>query len=339
LSVGHVRFATPAELAPDLRPPPAAVIGAAGFIGSHLVAALRAVGVPTAAFTRATPLVRDALPAAGLRAARVIFFLASSITPAIAASRPGRVAADQALLRGLLDALNRDGRRPIFVLAGSGGTIYAPGAAPPYTERSPTGPVCAYGRAKLQMEQTLLARADAVRPFVARASAVYGPGQRPRGAQGVLAHWLVAARDGLPLRLFGDPRTCRDYVYVDDVIAAMLAIYRCAGTVAGRPGPEPKPIVNVGSGRPTSLMELLATVVETVPPPLTVRFDPARGFDRGDVWLDVSAGADRLGWRPETPLRKGVAATWQALRQPRWEPVASMARNGVYPSVVTSDAD
>jgi UDP-glucose 4-epimerase len=290
----------------------AAVIGASGFIGSRLVSALSDLGVPTTGLTRSTPLVRAGRPVAALRRADVIFFLASSITPAVAATGPGRAAQDQACLAGLLEALRTEGTRPAFVLTSSGGTVYDPDAPAPYPESAPTKPTTAYGRAKLRMERMVRARLGVIRPVILRPATVYGPGQHPRGAQGVIAHWLAAARRDQPLKLFGDPRTGRDYVFVADAVQAMVAVYRLTAPPRWDPGDQPL-ILNLGSGVRTALIDLLATLVQTVRRPVVVEFEPARPFDRSDVWLDVSAAARTLGWWPSTTLADGIAATWDAM--------------------------
>jgi UDP-glucose 4-epimerase len=143
----------------------------------------------------------------------------------------------------------------------------------------------------------------------------------------VVAHWLAAALDRRPLRLFGDPRAGRDYVFVDDVTDAMVAVYQRA---FGWTDPV---TLNIGSGVRTSLIELLATVVVTVREQVVVEFDMARPFDRHDVALDVTAARRALGWQPGTMLSSGIAQTWQAMRAP-----GPPDRAGVYPSVATTTA-
>lgn len=274
---------------------PAAVVGAGGFIGSHLVAALRDAGVHTAALTRSDP------PTAALGRVATIFYLATSVRPATAdAELADR---DHEAFARLLDAVASAGRRPTLVLAssGGGGTIYDPASPPPYREDSPVGPASAYGRAKLRLERELLSRADVVRPLVLRLANTYGPGQRPRGGLGVVAHWLRAAATGEPLVVFGDPGMSRDYVYVGDVVEAMLRVH----------GRDALPaVLNIGSGRAVTLERLLATVTGVVDGPLTVRYEPTRSSDLPASWLDVRAAARHLRWRARTDLADGIRRSW-----------------------------
>ena len=131
-----------------------------------------------------------------------------------------------------------------MVLVSSGGTVYDPAVPPPYPESAPTRPRTAYGRAKLALEGQRSPAAglpDWVTLWVAN---VYGPGQPAVSGQGVDGYWLRAAAEGEPLTVYGNPDSTRDYVYVGDVAEAMLATHRAA---------VPPPVVNVGSGEPTSL--------------------------------------------------------------------------------------
>jgi UDP-glucose 4-epimerase len=288
---------------------PLAVVGAAGFLGSALVAAARRAGLPVAAYTRATPFRTPAgAPDDGLLAAGTVFWLASGITPAVAEADPDRVRADLAAFTSLLRAVRTLPDPPRVVLLSSGGTIYDPAAPPPYRETSPVRPRTAYGRAKRELEAALRrSRLPAGRAVAVRVSNVYGPGQPAVSGQGVVGHWLRAVAAGEPLVVYGDPGTVRDYVYVGDVAHALLAVHRA---------PALPPVLNVGSGAGTSLGELSRTVREVVgDPPPRCELRPARGFDGPHTWLDVTLAAEVLGWAPATPLRDGLAAAWQSVRR------------------------
>ena len=139
-----------------------------------------------------------------------------------------------------------------------------------------------------------------------RLSNAYGPGQRTGTGQGVVGHWFEALRSGRPVRLFGDPETIRDYVYIDDVAAAFVAVHLADG-------PLPS-ILNVGSGRPTSLRELLTLVLHAAErPDQPVEFTSDRPFDRRHTWLDISEARRSLGWRPATSLEAGLRLAWNHL--------------------------
>ena len=283
----------------------AAVCGASGFIGSRLAATLEQRGVSVARFGRGTPIVGDSgelVP--GLASASTVFYLATSLSPAVAEEEPERVAVEREFFAELLARLLKDGRSPAVVLASSGGTVYDPTAYPPYREDTPALPYTMYGRAKRDLERDLLSWDKALTPLIMRLANVYGPGQPAKRGYGVLPHWLHALAAGDKLRVFGSPRSRRDYVHVDDVVDAMARVH------FAKAGSLP-PILNIGSGRPTSLVELLALVVESAGRNVRAEFEQARPFDRRDAWLDPTEAERHLGWRARIHLEEGVRETWE----------------------------
>jgi UDP-glucose 4-epimerase len=257
-----------------------------------------------AAFNRAFPPVVGGRAAPGLAEADIVYFLAAGLSPVLAEQRPDLVEAERGLLVEVLEALSAPGRRPVFVLASSGGAVYAPEIVPPYRETTSTRPDSAYGHAKLRLEGELFQYADAVRAVVARLSNVYGPGQRAARGFGVLPHWLTAAARGEPVRVFGDPHVVRDYVHVDDVTRLLLALRGRAG------GGHLPAVVNVGSGVPTSLSGLLDIVSGVTGGSVAVRWERGRSFDHQGNWLDVSRARAELGWQAAIPLAEGVRQCW-----------------------------
>ncbi|MFV2109793.1 NAD-dependent epimerase/dehydratase family protein [Micromonospora sp. LOL_015] len=293
-----------------MRECPAAVIGATGFIGSRLVTELASAGHPVAQFNRAHPPVVDGRPAPGLCDAEIVLFLAARLSPALAERHPEHVVAERRLLIGVLDALRRSGRFPVFVLASSGGTVYSPDAWPPYAESASTRPSSAYGRAKLHLERELLDHTDHVRPVILRLSNVYGPGQRPAHGYGVLSHWLDAVARRQPIRVFGDPDVVRDYVHVDDVAAILKTVHRRTASTGAHGIPA---VLNVGSGAPTSLADLLTIVTTVVDRRIEVVREGGRQFDGRGNWLDSSLAHATLGWKAQIGLTDGVRECWHHL--------------------------
>lgn len=231
-----------------------------------------------------------------------VFWLASSIRPATAGDRPAAVEADRSALAVLIDGLTRLRSSARLVTVSSGGTVYDTAVPAPYGEGSSLRPVNAYGRAMLDIERLVGAWGDSC---VLRVSNAYGPGQQPRFGQGVIAHWLAAVAAGDPVHVIGSDQVARDYVYVEDVVDALVDV--------GNAG-DPPPVVNIGSGRPTTLAELLAMISAVVSPrAVDVRRDPARSFDSPSTWLDISLARRRLGWEPRTELPAGLAVTWRSI--------------------------
>ncbi len=276
-----------------------AVIGSHGFIGRALVAALRADDRPVVEFPSTRPFLRsDGSPTDELAGASAVVHLASRINPAIAQRDPDAAAAHIATLRSLIRALDGSGRRVIY--PSSGGTVYDTDREPPYAETSPLKPIGRFGATKVEVER-LLSEAPGIESVAMRISNAYGPGQRAGTGLGVIAHWLAAAAEGEPLRMFGTGATTRDFIYIDDVCNAFLRVISSE---------DPPSVVNIGSGIPTTLAEL-AEIVHDIVAGVEMVLEPDRGFDVARSWLDVGLAKQALGWEPSTEVREGIARTWE----------------------------
>ncbi|MFF3542091.1 NAD-dependent epimerase/dehydratase family protein [Streptomyces platensis] len=286
-----------------------AVIGAGGFVGSRLSERLLGDGFSVLRFTREQPAVdAEGTLHPGLRAAGLVFHLASSLTPAVAERRPDLVAADHQAFVRLLDGLAACRRPPLLVLAGSASTVCESGPSAPLTEEAPTLPHSAYAKAKLALEQELHARGPELPYVITRFTNLYGPGHPLRPGHGVIMHWFDAVAQGRPLRLYGPPEAERDYVFVDDAIDALLRFVPEAASKL------PHRLFHIGSGQATSLDALLAAVLKVTGADLPVERYPGRDVDFSTVLLDVRRARSVLGWRAHTPLESGLASTWQWFR-------------------------
>lgn len=300
----------------------AAVVGAAGFLGSAVHAELVRCGVSVLPYTRAHPFLdvrdgADRITADSIASVDTIFWLASSIRPATASTDAAAGQSDLRAVATLLDHLStapRRGRCRVVVVS-SGGTVYDTRQPPPHRETTATRAVNAYGRAMLAMEE--LVGAGAPEHTVLRVANAYGPGQVARRGQGVIVHWLDAIARDEPIMVLGDDDLARDYVYIDDVVASLVAVHHTS---------ETPPLLNVGSGVGTGLGELVDAVRTTVAPrKVLVDRSPARDFDAPSTWLSVDRAADVLGWEPQVPLADGLARTWAA-RRPTAAPVSARGR-------------
>jgi len=121
-----------------------------------------------------------------------------------------------------------------------------------------------------------------------------------------LAQWIT---EGRPVVVYGDGTQSRDFTYVDDI---------ARGTIAGlRPlGYE---VVNLGSDRPVTLLELIRLVEQLADKKAVLRYLPRHPADVTATWADIGKARRLLDWEPQTDLRSGVAAlmAWY-LQQQSW---------------------
>lgn len=141
----------------------------------------------------------------------------------------------------------------------------------------------------------------------ARLANVYGPRQRSDLEGGVVAVFAERLQRGEPILINGTGGQRRDLVYVADVVQALLTMAR-----SDRDGTW-----NVGTGRSTSILELLSALEEGIQPATEVRHGPPRPGDVGNSRLSISAIERDLGWRPEFDLAGGIADMFERTLEPR----------------------
>jgi UDP-glucose 4-epimerase len=158
-----------------------------------------------------------------------------------------------------------------------------------------------YGTAKLAAEEYLATynRLYGTEHVALRYGNVFGPRQDPHGEAGVVAIFLGRLAEGTPLTVFGDGRQTRDYIYVGDVARASLA---AAGARGG--------VFNVGTGRETSVLALAELCARAAGVEPEVEHSPPRPGELQRSFLDPARAQDTLGFRAESSLEDGLAATW-----------------------------
>jgi UDP-glucose 4-epimerase len=201
-------------------------------------------------------------------------------------------------------AVDQGIRRLVF--AASGGTAYGePDPADlPVDEDYPAGATNPYGVAKRTVEDYLTSFGDlyGLEAVSLRLGNVYGPRQDPHGEAGVVAIFCSRLLEGEPVLVFGDGTQTRDYVYVDDVVAAFLAAARESRAVGHR--------LNIATGVETSVLELYAALREVTGFGPEPTFAPARTGELQRIGVDVRRAKEVLGWRATVDLPTGLARTW-----------------------------
>jgi UDP-glucose 4-epimerase len=285
----------------------AVVTGGAGFIGSNLVDALLARGDEVTAVDNFATGKRENLDRAATLLehdirepfevdADVVFHLAAQADVQTSMKQPGYDAAVNVV--GTVNVLAAaPGAQVIF--ASSGGAGYGE-CAEPATEETPFLPLSPYGIAKKCGEEYLAGwnRIHGTSHVALRFANVYGERQDAGLEGGVVAIFLERMARGQETVIYGDGEQSRDFVYVGDVVAALLAAVGRGG------GPY-----NVGTGVATTVNELHAACRRVA----GLTGDVVRSV------IDPSRAAAELGWRAEASLDEGLARTW------RWTKEAASA--------------
>ncbi len=188
------------------------------------------------------------------------------------------------------------------VNASTGGAILGDAPAPVH-EDMPARPLSPYGASKLAAEGYCSAFSGAygLSTTSLRFSNVYGPHSGKKGS--VVAHYLKQLLKGEELVVFGDGSQVRDFLFVRDLARGVRQALEAR--VCG--------VFQLGSGRPTTLNELVAAIRDTVGASVNVRVRHA-DFRPGEVrvtWCDISKARGAFGFSPDTSLKEGLLATWE----------------------------
>jgi UDP-glucose 4-epimerase len=203
----------------------------------------------------------------------------------------------------LMEAMRDVGvRRVVF---SSSGAVYGEQDIQPVREDAIPNPRSPYAVSKLAAEYYVrtIGQLWGIETVSLRVFNAYGPGQHmPPVHAPVIPNFIRQASTSGTLVVHGDGQQTRDYVYITDVVNAMVA-------AASAPGVN-QAIINVGSGRGTSIRELVRLVREMTGGEFEVVYNPRN--DRGPSRLsaDISLAGEKLGYQPLTSLEEGLRLTY-----------------------------
>ncbi|MDN0033678.1 NAD-dependent epimerase/dehydratase family protein [Oscillibacter valericigenes] len=299
------------------------VLGANGFIGSHLVSQLlvshRVVGYgsrPTSVQPESEQyhyiygdFLREQNFEQILRTHQItdVYHLISTTTPKIGTAHAERELQENLLptIRLLEAAVACGIKRIIF--PSSGGTVYGEYRGRPHREEDALLPTCSYGVQKMTVEAylRLYAQLHGLDAIIARIGNPYGCCMQEFRAQGVIPVLIRALKKGRKITLYGD--TVRDYVFIGDVTDALVRLLDYTGN---------QRIFNIASGQGTRLYEVVklveAAAGKTFP---TVEMEEIRSCDVAESILDISRAEQELGWAPQVSLPWGIELTCQRMTQ------------------------
>jgi len=308
------------------------VTGGAGFVGGHMVRAL----LRTSPQVRVTSLdVRQPPDPDGLDPRRYRFVRVdvadrwavdalfaegfdavvhcAALTPTVGDrwDGPALVHTNVVGTQVLLEATLRRGVRRFVQV--STDEVYGP--APPgvgFSEESPPNPQSPYAASRAAADLLCLGyrRMYGLSTVVVRIPSVYGPAEP---IERFVPLVITRALRGSPIPICGDGRQERDWLYVEDLVEALLRVLF---------HPDPRPVLNVATGKTASYLAVARTVLQIVGRPTSLlEFVTDRSVECRRSALDPSRARAYLGWRPTVNLEEGLERTvaWYEAHRAWWE--------------------
>jgi UDP-glucose 4-epimerase len=298
----------------------AIVTGGAGFIGSHVVDALLGDGYAVTVIDDLSSGTAERVPGeAELRRIDIVereqlqgafdeiqptavFHLAAQASVVASVADPGRDC--DVNVRGTLNVLEAAGGcgAPV-VFTSTGGALYGDEAPMPTPEDRIPAPLSPYGASKWAAESYVRtwALSSGIPHAVCRLGNVYGPRQSPHGEAGVVAIFSGHLHEGRAPKLYGHGRPTRDYIYVTDVVAALMA-------ASGKAG-----VYNIATGVETDVLGVWKGLSDTAGIEIEPELADLRPGELQHSRLDISRAEAELGWKPQVPIAEGLALTYRSL--------------------------
>lgn len=309
------------------------VTGAAGFIGSHVCEKLAALGSRVIGVDNFDPFYGADLKLANIAALREPGFTLREVD--ICDLRAMRELFVQEKPRGVIHLAAKAGVRPSIadpagyahtnvtgtsvvlaaateagcarVVVASSSSVYGNGARVPFSEELDVGePISPYAATKRACELGAYTHWHLTKMPTAclRFFTVYGPRQRPDLA---IHSFLGRISRDETLTVFGDGSTSRDYTYIDDIVAGVLAAYERIDAHGYR-------VWNLGGRQPVRLDEMIGVIGRVVGKSPKVRHGPMQPGDVVRTWADLTRSKAELSYEPHTGFEEGVRRQWEWMR-------------------------
>ena len=299
---------------------PVIVTGGAGFIGSHVADALLAQGQQVTVVDDLSAGSAAKVPA-GAKLVELDIVDRAALERVFEEVRPAAVyhlAAQASVTASVADplrdcAVNVQGTLNVVDLAtklgasvsftSTGGALYGDGVPMPTTEEQIPAPLAPYGASKLAGEAYVKTWSlfSGVPHAVCRLGNVYGPRQSPHGEAGVVAIFSEHLHSGRAPKMFGHGAPTRDYIYVGDVVSALIAANGKQGTF------------NIATGVETDVATLWRVLRDEAGVDIEPELLDLRAGELERSWLDPSRAERELGWKAAVSIDEGLRRTYAAL--------------------------
>ncbi len=199
----------------------------------------------------------------------------------------------------VMEAMRDVGVRRVVLV--SSGAVYGENNIQPLHESLPPDPISPYAVSKLAAEYYVrtIGKLWGIETVALRVFNAYGPSQSlPAAHAPVIPRFLKSALNGASLVAFGNGEQTRDYVYVTDVVKAMVA----AATAQG----VDRQVINVGSGSEISVRQLIAAISEVIQKPVEAIYNPGERGGVSRMCADLSRAKALLDYEPRVGLTEGL---------------------------------
>ena len=202
----------------------------------------------------------------------------------------------------ILELVRQAPKQPLLVYASSS-SVYGANTKVPFSESDPVNsPVSLYAATKRadELMSESYARLYGMRQIGLRFFTVYGPWGRPD-----MAYWSFAEKilAGEPIKVFNHGKLERDFTYIDDVVAGVIA----TALQPMKPQSDvPHRIYNIGNNTPVQLMRFIEVLEQAIGKKAQILFEPMQPGDVHSTYADISAIAADYGFSPSTPLETGI---------------------------------
>ena len=284
------------------------ITGGAGFIGSHLITALKNSGYKNLLVVdknqpadRGVRFIKGDFSGSLRRTIKngdTIVHLACSTIPSTSEQNK-----EKDIMENVIGAVRllencRGKKLKNFIFLSSGGTVYGKINRPAEETDAPQ-PINAHGLMKYLIEKYIEIHAQlyGLNYTIVRASNPYGRKVVGGIKQGVIDVLLKKTTDNQLIEIWGDGKVVRDYFHIDDLTALLVKIIK---------KPALNQTINVGSGHGISINNLLKIIKKITGKKLKIKYLPGRGFDLPYNILNINKAKKLYGWRPKIGLEDGI---------------------------------
>lgn len=271
------------------------VTGGSGFLGSLLSKRLKDAGIYDVKIIDVVgdPLFDPAILKEFVTDADVIYHLAGIKD----SKNPDLVRVNVQGTKNLLEVIRKFAPKSHFVFASSFAVYKIPNSGQIVSENFPTEPRNEYGKSKLEAEKIVREYSNKfnIKSTIFRMSNIYGPGDS-FGRNSVISDFIDKVRKGETLNIDGDGSQTRDFIFLDDVVSALLKVQADLNSFN---------IFNIASGEEVSISKLVSTIEKTINRKANIKFSPVGsqgGFWKGDARLAKKL----LLWTPSVFLEDGI---------------------------------